>query len=205
MALAFVLGVLIATVATAGAASLITGKQVKDGTISAKDLSKAVRAQLKKAGTPGPQGTPGSQGVPGPKGETGPKGEPGAPGRFADLHLGDGVTDATILDFPGLGTLRASCAAGVVTTNFRNTATDVIDVRQWGVVRGLTDTAVAESNTPGPGGAPAQSSAPYGIMGLSYLASYTSNGTSHVADVTVSSKNIGGTTCAVSASASYSG
>lgn len=49
----------IASVATAGAANLITGRQIKNGTITAKDLSKAVRAQLAKAGTPGPQGATG--------------------------------------------------------------------------------------------------------------------------------------------------
>lgn len=53
---------------------------MKNGSITAKDLSKAVRAQLKKTGTPCPQGAAGPQGVPGPKGDTGPKGETGAPG-----------------------------------------------------------------------------------------------------------------------------
>ena len=54
MALAFVLGLVIATGATAGATSLITGGQIKNGTIGAKDLSKAVRKKLARAGVPGP-------------------------------------------------------------------------------------------------------------------------------------------------------
>lgn len=71
MVLSFVLGLVIATAATAGAASLITGKQIKNGTITAKDLSKAVRAQLQKAGIPGPAGPVGPKGDEGPKGATG--------------------------------------------------------------------------------------------------------------------------------------
>ncbi len=46
MVLAFVLGLLIATAGTAGAARLITGKQIKDGSITSKDLSKALRKTL---------------------------------------------------------------------------------------------------------------------------------------------------------------
>lgn len=61
--LAFVLGLVIATAGTATAARLITGKQIKDGSIGNRDLSKAVRAKLAKTGLPG---------EPGPKGDTGP-------------------------------------------------------------------------------------------------------------------------------------
>ena len=69
MALAFVLGLVIATGATAGATSLITGGQIKNGTIGAKDLSKAVRKKLARARVPGPRGVPGPQGA---KGDQGP-------------------------------------------------------------------------------------------------------------------------------------
>lgn len=80
---AFLAGILIASAGTATAAKLITGKQIKDGTITQKDLSKAVQAQLKKAGLPGPAGAAGPQGLKGdagPKGETGPAGAAGATG-----------------------------------------------------------------------------------------------------------------------------
>ncbi|CAB4920918.1 unannotated protein [freshwater metagenome] len=70
--LAFVLGLVIATAGTATAAKLITGKQIKDGTISAKDLDKAVQAQLRKAGLPGPRGAAGAQGARGAQGIPGP-------------------------------------------------------------------------------------------------------------------------------------
>ena len=63
MALAFLLGLVIATAGTATAARLITGKQIKDGSIASRDLSKSVRQQLAKPGVPGPRGL---------RGETGP-------------------------------------------------------------------------------------------------------------------------------------
>jgi hypothetical protein len=67
MTLAFILGLVVATAGTATAAKLITGKQIKDGSISSKDLSKAVQAQLAKTGLAGPAG---------PKGDPGPAGGP---------------------------------------------------------------------------------------------------------------------------------
>ena len=81
MGLAFILGLLIATAGTATAAKLISGKQIKDGSISSKDLSKAVRAQLARAGVGGPKGDaglPGAKGDPGVKGDTGPSAAPAA-------------------------------------------------------------------------------------------------------------------------------
>jgi hypothetical protein len=79
MTLTFVLVVVVATAATAGAASLITGKQIKNGTISAKDLSKAVRKQLAKAGKSGPVGPQGPRGDIGAVGPVGPQGPTGIP------------------------------------------------------------------------------------------------------------------------------
>ena len=69
MALAFVLGLVIATAGTATAARLITGKQIKDGSVASRDLSKSVRSQLSKAGVPGPRGLRGESGP-----STGPAG-----------------------------------------------------------------------------------------------------------------------------------
>jgi hypothetical protein len=60
---------------TAGAGALITGKDVKDGSIGLKDLSKKARAALKgargKAGPQGPQGPAGINGAPGGPGTSG--------------------------------------------------------------------------------------------------------------------------------------
>jgi hypothetical protein len=71
VALAFVLGLAIATAGTATAAKLITGKQIQNGSIAMKDLSKSVRAQLGKTGAPGSQGAPGATGAGGSKGDRG--------------------------------------------------------------------------------------------------------------------------------------
>ena len=75
MVLVFVLGLAVATAATAGASSLITGRQVKDGTIGARDLSKSLRKQVKRVGAPGPQGLQGPKGDPGPLTTTLPVGQ----------------------------------------------------------------------------------------------------------------------------------
>jgi hypothetical protein len=76
----FVLGAVIASVATAGAARLITGSQVRDGSIALKDLSPSVRAQLRKAGRTGAQGLRGPLGL---------KGDPGPPGPSTGPAGGD--------------------------------------------------------------------------------------------------------------------
>ena len=65
---AFIAGMVIASAGTATAAKLITSKDIKDGTIKAKDLSPALRARL---GVPGPAGAQGPKGDPGPKGDSG--------------------------------------------------------------------------------------------------------------------------------------
>jgi hypothetical protein len=74
MALAFLLGLLVATAGTATAARLITGKQIRDGSITSRDLSKSIQKSLKAAAKakPGPAGPQGPQGPPGPS--TGPAG-----------------------------------------------------------------------------------------------------------------------------------
>ena len=78
-----------ATTGSAVAASLITSKQIKDGSIEVKDLSKKAKKALKgKAavgqrganGAQGPQGAQGAPGAQGAQGEAGPKGDKGDKG-----------------------------------------------------------------------------------------------------------------------------
>lgn len=81
--LAFALGLLVATAGTATAAKLITGAQIKDGSIGTRDLARAVRAQISRtgpAGVAGPQGAAGVAGVQGPQGVPGPQGDIGPEG-----------------------------------------------------------------------------------------------------------------------------
>ena len=88
--LAFVMGIVVAAAGTATAASMITGSQIKNGTISEKDLDKKLQQKLAKInklpsfkgpqGKPGPRGDAGSKGDPGPKGDAGPAGAAGVTG-----------------------------------------------------------------------------------------------------------------------------
>lgn len=122
MALTFVLGAVVATAATAGAASLITGKQIKNGTISAKDLSKAVRKQLAKAGATGPVGPQGPKGDVGPAGPTGPTGIP--PSQTLELSAvqarGGTLNNGGCVDLDSaVAYLDLSLPAGAVVTQVR--------------------------------------------------------------------------------------
>src|SRR4051812_21882251 len=75
------LALVLAMGGTAAAASIITSKQIKDGTISTKDLSKKTISALKgKIGKTGPQGAQGPQGPQGAKGADGAAGAAGADG-----------------------------------------------------------------------------------------------------------------------------
>jgi hypothetical protein len=80
------LGVFLALAGGATAATLITGRQIKDGSIAAKDLSAQLRAKIAahaRAGTPGVAGPPGPAGAIGPGGLA-VQGAPGPPGPFYD-------------------------------------------------------------------------------------------------------------------------
>lgn len=68
VAAAFVAGLAIATAGTATAAHLITGKDIKNGTIAPKDLTRPLRAQVAEQPKAGPPGAQGPQGVQGPSG-----------------------------------------------------------------------------------------------------------------------------------------
>src|SRR4051812_30728075 len=88
-----VLGLLAIFVALDGpavAAGLITSKQIKDGTIQTKDISKPARQAL--SGQQGPAGEPGAAGPQGDAGPPGPEGEPGPAGSIADAPAGGDLT-----------------------------------------------------------------------------------------------------------------
>lgn len=108
-----ILALVVAMSGSAVAASLITGKQIKDGTIQIKDISKRAQTKLAtkaSAGAPGPQGPTGPQGdagAQGSKGDTGAQGEKGVPGEavaYANIKpdgsvepgQSRGITDAMV-------------------------------------------------------------------------------------------------------------
>lgn len=72
--------------ASAGAHSLLTGRDIRNGSIAERDLSSGVRHKLALRPVEGPQGPqglqgpPGVQGVPGKPGEDGLRGSQGIPG-----------------------------------------------------------------------------------------------------------------------------
>jgi len=67
--------VVIAGSATAAGTALITGAQIKNGTIGLVDISPKAKAALKgQRGPRGPQGFPGADGAPGQIGPVGPAG-----------------------------------------------------------------------------------------------------------------------------------
>jgi hypothetical protein len=76
------LALVLAMGGSAVAASLITSKQIKDGTIQLRDLSKSARAGLEGArgpqGAPGPAGAAGAPGAPGARGQDGSSAPAGA-------------------------------------------------------------------------------------------------------------------------------
>src|SRR5258705_4592531 len=82
-----VAALLVAMSGSAVAASLITSKQIKDGTIQTRDLSKRAVKALKSSSTPGPRGpqgptgSAGAAGAVGGTGQAGAAGKPGAPGK----------------------------------------------------------------------------------------------------------------------------
>jgi hypothetical protein len=88
---------LVALSGSAVAASLITGKQIKDGTIQVKDLSKKARKALHTGATtgiPGPQGPSGPQGPGGESGAQGEKGDRGEGG--AQGPAGEAIAYANV-------------------------------------------------------------------------------------------------------------
>jgi hypothetical protein len=147
--LACVAVALIVGASTATAASLVTSNDIKNGTVRSKDiknktikskdikkdtikanrLTPAVRAQLRKAGVPGPKGDTGAAGLKGDtgstgsKGDEGPKGDKGDPG-IANLEsdgpypgatqLHDGANSTAYWSTNGLQRSWVKCAPGKV-------------------------------------------------------------------------------------------
>jgi hypothetical protein len=112
--LAFLLGLLIATAGTATAARLITGKQIKDGSITSRDLSKGLRAQIAKAAKPGVPGAKGAPGEQGPKGDQGPQGDrthvvTRATRTYTDTGGVPSGPFTAAVTLPGFGTFETSC------------------------------------------------------------------------------------------------
>jgi hypothetical protein len=118
------LALVLASTGSAVAASFITSKQIKDGTITAKDINKKALRQLK-----GPRGQQGLQGLQGPKGDKGDKGDTGPAGAKGDK--GDPGTPGANGADGAAGTAKAFAlitAAGTVSNSRAKNVTSVTKV-----------------------------------------------------------------------------
>jgi hypothetical protein len=79
---AIVSAVVASTTATAGTMALITGAQIKNGSVGLVDLKASAKRALR-----GQRGARGARGAPGPAGAAGAPGAPGAPGGFDPAKL----------------------------------------------------------------------------------------------------------------------
>ncbi len=112
---AIVVSLLVGGIGSATAASLITGKQIKNGSLQYNDLSKKARKKLR--GTRGRTGKIGATGVAGAAGATGAPGTALAYAKVISTAAADtvdasqskGVTDANVSDFGTGGT----CISGL--------------------------------------------------------------------------------------------
>lgn len=103
--IAVVVTMLVGAASAGAAAKLITGKQIKNGSITKKDLAKSARP---KTGPRGPVGPQGQQGEQGPQGVPGPAGSVGA----TQVVLGPKVDMTASGDGGNVKSSTATCPSG---------------------------------------------------------------------------------------------
>jgi hypothetical protein len=142
---AALVAVIVASVGSATAATVITGKQIKNRSITAKDLSVATIKRLRgKAGRAGPRGAAGQPGAAGPRGLGGAAGSARAYARTRANETGTGtdtvdethskgITDANVTHpqtgvycFYNLGFVPKNVAA---TEDYDDPANDAKDIQ----------------------------------------------------------------------------
>jgi hypothetical protein len=115
------------------AAKLITGKQIKNGSIGTKDLSASARKSLR--GKRGLTGKTGAAGLAGPKGNPGSPGQPGQSDVIASGHDGppgpgpfaSGACVTRSVN-PGVGDISTDAVAVTASSNVTENASDNVSV-----------------------------------------------------------------------------
>jgi hypothetical protein len=126
--------VILLSVGVAGAAKLITGKDVKDHSITGKDIKKgSLPLSVLKNPASGPAGPPGQKGAQGPKGQPGATGLPGPVGPAA-------ITEIATLNSPIATEIAPSAQFGFVGTP----ATIVVGSGDLGQVTGTVTLGSSE-------------------------------------------------------------
>lgn len=147
---ALLAGALLAgAVATAGAAKLLTGRDVKDGSITLKDLAKPVRTKLATARAPGPAGPAGPAGAPGAAGAPGP---PGVSEASVEAWEGPGTIPAISRGLVAVSSYEAGPVLAQANLTLVNTFASPVDVVCELQLHGLF-VDVAEVRLPAAGGA----------------------------------------------------
>lgn len=130
------------------ARSLITSRDIKNGTIRLVDIAPATKKALR--GQIGPQGPAGPTGAQGAQGRVGPTGPAGAPGAFAPSKISYVV--APTLIGPRGGTATASCPAGakVVGGGYTSTPSPGATIASSRATSDGSGWAVTATNSGGP-------------------------------------------------------
>ena len=126
-------------------------------------------------------------------------------GSFVAAHqvLAPGASNTPVVTLPGVGQVRASCAAGVTTISFLNQSGTAVEVTAWGVndATAVTQQSAALGSGLSTTGITAGGT---NVLGMTYQVGFVAGNVQHVTTADISA-GPAGTSCAVNASALTTG